>query len=113
SPQTRWRAFLRCWTRKEAYVKARGAGLALRLDRFVVPVVAHVTSARIRHLDAPAEDARFALADLDVALGFAAALVVDGALPRVSFSDGPACWHRPNRGVATQSLVKAHGSHRL
>jgi len=80
-PEARRGAFFRCWTRKEAYVKARGLGLALPLDLFAVSV-APGEPARLSW--APEGDpARWSLRDLDPDPGYAAALAVEGDPARV------------------------------
>jgi Phosphopantetheinyl transferase len=71
-------AFFRCWTRKEAYVKARGDGLSLPLDRFVVPLEPAATRAIASCLDDPSECSRWSLREIVPAPGYLGALVVEG-----------------------------------
>lgn len=74
----RLRAFFTCWTRKEAYVKARGDGLSIPLDHFAV-TLAPVEPARLLHSRFGKEEpARWSLRDLQPASGYAAAIAVDG-----------------------------------
>ena len=58
------RAFLTCWTRKEAFIKARGDGLSLALDSFDVTLDPSVAPAVLRTAWAPAEPSRWQLHDL-------------------------------------------------
>ncbi len=67
-------AFFRCWTRKEAYVKARGEGLSLPLHQFDVSVAPSETQALLATRPDPAEASRWALQDLPVSNGYVAAL---------------------------------------
>lgn len=72
-------AFFRCWTRKEAFVKARGEGLAFALDRFEVSLAPDAPPALLNVTGAPAEAGRWSLCELVPAPGYVAALAVEGA----------------------------------
>lgn len=71
-------AFFRCWTRKEAYIKAIGSGLSHPLDEFDVTFAPNEPAALLRVQRDPESVARWALIDLDAGAGYAAALAVDG-----------------------------------
>jgi 4'-phosphopantetheinyl transferase len=72
-------AFFRCWTRKEAFIKATGQGLAQPLDDFVVSLGPGEPA---RFLDIGGDAAalaRWTLRDLTPREGYAGALVVERA----------------------------------
>jgi len=76
--RTRIEAFFECWTRKEAYVKARGEGLSLPLEQFDVSLRPGEPARLIATRPDPAEARRWQLSGLDVADGYKAALAVEG-----------------------------------
>jgi len=71
-------AFFNCWTRKEAYVKARGEGLTLRLDQFDVSLVPGEPAMLLGTPAEADEAARWSMIELAPAADFKAALVVEG-----------------------------------
>lgn len=77
-PADRNAAFFRAWTRKEAYLKAKGTGLSTQLDSFDVTLKPSESPALTRIGDDPAEPARWSLLDLHPGPGFPAALAVLG-----------------------------------
>ena len=71
-------AFFNCWTRKEAYIKARGEGLSLPLDQFDVSLVPGEPAALLRARGNPAEALRWSLINLKPKPSYAAAIAVEG-----------------------------------
>jgi 4'-phosphopantetheinyl transferase len=69
-------AFVRCWTRKEAYVKALGTGLGEHLDRFEVSIAPGAPAGLVWTADRPDEPARWTFHDLPVDAGYAGAVAV-------------------------------------
>lgn len=80
-------AFYACWTRKEAYIKARGEGLALGLKRFDVAFAPGARPELLRSEDGEAELSRWTFIALQTAERNAAACVVEGPLGEVSYWD--------------------------
>lgn len=78
-PEAQMAAFYRGWTRKEAYIKARGKGLSLPLDQFDVSLAPGETATLLATRPDPMEAARWSLRELDVAAGYAAALAMEGS----------------------------------
>jgi 4'-phosphopantetheinyl transferase len=67
-------AFFRCWTRKEAYIKAIGDGFSAPLDGFAVTLRVDAP-ARLTHIAGDASAAAaWTVHDLEIEAGYAAAL---------------------------------------
>lgn len=76
-------AFFRCWTRKEAYIKAIGKGFSQALDAFDVTLAPGLEAELVR-----AEDddvSRWWMSDIEVGEGYAGALIVERPVAEVKF----------------------------
>lgn len=71
-------AFYRCWTRKEAYLKASGEGLSRALDSFHVTLTAHEPATLLYVKDEPEEVERWNMMHIPIGKEYTAALCVEG-----------------------------------
>ncbi|HEY3025905.1 MAG TPA: 4'-phosphopantetheinyl transferase superfamily protein [Pyrinomonadaceae bacterium] len=71
-------AFFNCWTRKEAYIKARGEGMSLPLNQFNVSLAPGSDAALLGNLRDAAEVLRWSLRELHPGTGYRAAVAVEG-----------------------------------
>jgi 4'-phosphopantetheinyl transferase len=74
----RHRGFFRCWTRKEAIIKAKGTGLSLPLNQFEVAFAPGQVPALLRTDWDPTEAAQWWLYNLNLDDHYAGALAVRG-----------------------------------
>jgi 4'-phosphopantetheinyl transferase len=71
-------AFFKCWTRKEAYLKAVGDGLSRPLESFDVTLGRGEPAILLRMEEGSNVAFRWSIQDLKPTLGFAAAIAVEG-----------------------------------
>ena len=71
--------FYNCWTRKEAYIKAKGESLSSAISRFSVSLIPGEPAALLQYPPDPLEPTRWSFRDLQVAPGYKAAVVIEGS----------------------------------
>jgi 4'-phosphopantetheinyl transferase len=97
APDMQCAAFFACWTRKEAYLKARGDGLSLPLDGFDVAFAPGEEPRLLETRHDPAEARRWTMHAFNPGHGCKAALAVEGVEWKLK------CWDWPSAGLPAES----------
>ena len=79
SDQARPAAFFACWTRKEAVLKAVGAGLSIPLNRVVVSLAPHELAAVVKFEDASGGSNEWWMQNLEPSPGYVGAIAAQGS----------------------------------
>ena len=79
SQEDRQAAFFSCWTKKEAYLKARGNGLIFPMKQIAVGVATKQPSSLLEVHGDPGEATRWSLKELLPGPGYSAAVVASGS----------------------------------
>jgi 4'-phosphopantetheinyl transferase len=78
SGEEKVQAFFRCWTRKEAYIKATGDGLSVSLTEFDVSLAAGSRNALLATRPDESQARQWELREVPAGPGYAAALCIQG-----------------------------------
>ncbi len=76
-------AFFLCWTRKEAFLKALGEGIAYGLDQFTVTLTPGEPADLVEVLPDPSAASRWSLANLEPSEGYVGAVAFEGGPGRM------------------------------
>jgi 4'-phosphopantetheinyl transferase len=82
-------AFFNCWTRKEAFVKAKGEGLSIPLDQFDVALTPGEPAALLNTKWDLKEASQWTIHNLNAGPGYAAALAVKGVCLELKYRHWP------------------------
>jgi 4'-phosphopantetheinyl transferase len=82
---SRIQAFYHGWTRKEAFIKAKGKGLSIPLDSFDVSISQGKQPAILRSSDDPMDLKNWKLFDLDTWPDYTSALCIEGEQKKINF----------------------------
>jgi 4'-phosphopantetheinyl transferase len=80
-------SFFNCWTRKEAYIKARGEGLSCPLDQFDVTVAPGAPAMLLNSRIDSKEVSRWSFQELSPEPGYAATVAVERGFSRLVLWD--------------------------
>lgn len=81
------KAFFDCWSRKEAYIKARGEGLTIPLKQFDVSLEPDEPARLLNNRIYPDDVSHWSLQEINPSRGYAAAMAVEGHDWRVTCFD--------------------------
>ena len=85
--EVKTQSFFNCWTRKEAYIKARGEGLHCQLDQFDVSLTPGSPAMLLNNRLDTNEVTRWSFRDLFPAPGYASTLAIERGLSRLVLWD--------------------------
>ncbi len=87
APAQRPTAFFNCWTRKEAFIKAKGGGLSIPLNQFELTLLPN-DAPKLLAIDwAPDEVKEWSVFSFNVKKEFIGALMTNGNVTQVSYFD--------------------------